>query len=72
MQPVVEVDRKEVISMIKVSVEVRPGTARFTVAVKAQSIQQDMNIVAARYPASVARVTFPIYPGDFFVEDQTA
>jgi hypothetical protein len=35
---VVEVDRKEMIPMVKVSVEVCHGTARFTVAVKAQSI----------------------------------
>jgi hypothetical protein len=55
--------------MVKVSVEVRHGTARFPVAVKAQSIHQAMSIVTARYPDSDARVRFPIDPEGFFVED---
>ena len=58
--------------MVKVSVEVHGGTARFTVAVKAQSVQQALSIVAARHPASVARVKFPINPESFFVEDTAA
>ncbi len=41
--------------MVKVSIEVYSGTARFAVAIKAQSIQQALSIVAARYPGSVAR-----------------
>jgi hypothetical protein len=58
--------------MVKVSIEVRDGTARFTVAVKAQSVQQALSIVAARHPASVARVKFPTNPESFFVEDSAA
>lgn len=58
--------------MVKVSVEVHGGTARFTVAVKAQSVQQALSIVAARHPASVARVKFPIDPQSFFVGDSAA
>ena len=58
--------------MIKVSIEVRDGTARFAVAVLAKSIQQALNIVAARYPGSVAKVKFPIKPEGLFVEDVAA
>ena len=58
--------------MVKVSVEVHDGTARFTVAVRAQSVQRALSIVAARHPASVARVKFPIDPESFFVDDSAA
>ena len=58
--------------MVKVSIEVHDGTARFAVAVLAKSIQQALSIVAARYPGSVARVKFPIDPESFFVEDSAA
>jgi hypothetical protein len=58
--------------MVKVSIEVHDGSARFTVAVKAQSVQQALTIVAARHPASVARVKFPINPESFFVDDSAA
>jgi hypothetical protein len=58
--------------MVKVSIEVHDRTARFIVAVKAQSIQQAQRILQARHPASVVRVKFPIDPGSFFVEDCAA
>jgi len=58
--------------MVKVSVEVHDGTTRFTVAVRAQGVQQALSIVAARHPASVARVKFPIDPESFFVDDSAA
>ena len=58
--------------MVKVSIEVHDGTARFTVAVKAQSVRQALSIVAARHPTSVARVKVPINPESFFVEDSAA
>ena len=58
--------------MVKVSIEVHDGTARFMVAVKAQSIQQALGIVAARHPSSVTRVKFPIDPESFFVENSAA
>jgi hypothetical protein len=63
------------IQMIKVSIEVRNGTARFMVGVKveAQSIQQAQSIVQARYPGSVARVKFPTDPAEgFFLEERAA
>ena len=58
--------------MVKVSIEVHSGTARFAVAIKAQSIQQALSLVAARHPSSVTRVKFPIDPESFFVEDAAA
>ena len=58
--------------MVKVSIEVHSKTASFAVAIKAQSIQQALSIVAARHPSSVTRVKFPIDPESFFVEDSAA
>jgi hypothetical protein len=58
--------------MVKVSVEVRNGTARFMVGVKPNNIQQALSIVQTRYPAMVASVKFPIDPKGFFVEQRAA
>ncbi len=58
--------------MVKVSIEVHDGTARFMVAIKAQSIQQALSIVAALHPSGAAKVKFPIDPESFFVEDFAA
>ena len=55
--------------MVKVSVEVRSGSARFRVSVRAQSIRQAANIVSGWYPDGEIQVEFPIDPGGFFVED---
>jgi len=58
--------------MVKVSVEVRSGAARFRVGVQAQSIRQALGVVGARYPHSEVRVIFPIEPEGFFVEGRAA
>lgn len=58
--------------MVKVSIEVRNGAARFTVAVRAESIRRALNIVARRYPGRDIGVKFPVDPEGFFVEDPTA
>ena len=58
--------------MVKVSIEVRSGTARFMVGVKARDIQRALNIVQARYPASIAGAKFPIDPENFFVDEHAA
>jgi hypothetical protein len=57
--------------MVTVSIEVHSGTARFAVAIKAQSIQQALSIVAARHLSSVTRGKFPSDPESFLVEDST-
>jgi hypothetical protein len=58
--------------VVKVSVEVRGGGARFDVAVQAESIQRAVSIVAGRFPADDARVKFPIDPEGYFVKDPAA
>ena len=55
--------------MVKVSIQVSNGTARFSVAVRAESIQRAVSLVGGRYPGREVRVKFPIEPEGFFVED---
>jgi hypothetical protein len=55
--------------MIKVSVEVRSGTARFRVSVQAQSIRRALGMVESRYPHGEVRLVFPIEPEGFFVSE---
>lgn len=58
--------------MVKVSVGVRGGTARFRVAVQAESIRRALSPVGGRYPGSDLWVVFPIDPERFFVEVRSA
>jgi len=46
--------------MVKVSIEVRSGAARFRVAVQAESVQRAVSIAGGRYPGRDVRVTIPI------------
>ena len=55
--------------MVKLSVEMRSGSARFWVSVQAQSIQQATNIVAGWYPDGDVRIKFPLDPEGIFVEE---
>ena len=48
--------------MVRISVEVRSGTARFRVGVQAPSIREALGVVAGRYPRGVVGVAFPIEP----------
>lgn len=63
---------KRVWGMIRISVQVSSGTARFRVAVQAESIERALKSVARQYPDRVYEVTFPIDPETFFVEDSVA
>jgi hypothetical protein len=58
--------------MIRVSVQLRSGAARFRVAVQAQSIEGALEIVKRYNPNKDCRVTFPIDPETFFVRDGVA
>ncbi len=58
--------------MVKVTIEVRNGAARFAVAVRAESIRGALNFVASRYPGHDLGVKFPVDPEGFFVEDPAA
>jgi hypothetical protein len=55
--------------MIRISVQMSSGTARFRVAVQAESIERALENVAKQNPGKVSEVTFPIDPESFFVED---
>ena len=57
--------------MVRISVDVRSGTARFRVGVQAQSIRKALSMLAGSYPHSVVEVAFPIEPEGFFVHQQT-
>jgi len=53
--------------VIRVSVEVQSGVARFRAVVWGESIDQALGLVRGRYPGCEARVLFPIEPEAFFV-----
>ena len=53
--------------MVKVFVEVRSGTARFSVGVQAQSIREALSVVEGRYPQGKIRVASPRAPEGIFV-----
>ncbi len=58
--------------MIKVSIEVGRGVARFRVAVQAESIRRALEMAEALHPGADPRVAFPIDPEAFFVGDPAA
>jgi hypothetical protein len=58
--------------MVKVSIEVRSGAARFRVGVQAESIERAVNLVEKRFPGRNVKVSFPIDPEVFFGECSAA
>jgi uncharacterized iron-regulated membrane protein len=54
--------------MIRVSMEVREGTALSRATVRAESIREAVSITRERYPGHDVRVVFPIDSEDFFIE----
>ena len=55
--------------MIRISVHVSSGTARFSVAIQAESIERALEIVARQNPGKECEVAFPIDPEAFFVDE---
>ena len=55
--------------MVKVSVEVISGAARFRVGVQAPSIREALSLVGGKYPHREVRVAFPIESERFFVQE---
>jgi hypothetical protein len=55
--------------MIKISIEVESGVARFKVAVQAESIERALEIAKRYNPGKDCKVVFPIDPEVFFVGD---
>lgn len=58
--------------MIEVLVEVGNDTARFGVAVRAESTRRAVDIVKSYYAGVSVRMVHPIEPETFFVRDPTA
>ena len=58
--------------MVRVTVDIESGTARYRVAVQAESIQRALELVERMEPDSEFRVAFPIDPDTFFVKDPAA
>ena len=58
--------------MIRISVQVSSGAARFRVAVQAESIERALEIMVRQYPGKECEVAFPIDPETFFVGDSVA
>jgi hypothetical protein len=55
--------------MIRISVQVSSGAARFRVMVQAESIERTLEIVGIQNSDKECEVAFPIDPETFFVED---
>jgi hypothetical protein len=58
--------------VIKISVEVGRGAARYRIAVQAESIERALEIVERQNPVCEAKVAFPLDPEVFFVWDAAA
>ncbi len=58
--------------MVRISVEVSSGAARFRVMVQAESIERALEIARRYNPDKECRVTFPLDPETFFIEDRVA
>ena len=58
--------------MVRVSIEVRSGAARFRVGIQASSIQRAVSLAESLNSSSNVRVIFPIDPEGFFVGDPSA
>ena len=56
--------------MIRVSMEVREGTALSRATVRAESIREAVSITRERYPGREVRVSFPIDAEGFFVDTE--
>ena len=56
--------------MVRISVEVKSGTATFRVAVQAPSIERALQIVQCQNPTKKCSVRFPIDPEAFFAEEE--
>ena len=58
--------------MIRISVEVGGGAARYRVAVQAGSIRRALEIAEALRPGGDPKVTLPVEPEASFVRDPAA
>ena len=54
--------------MVRITVQVSSGAARFRVMVQAETIERALEIARRHNPAAECRVSFPIDPESFFTE----
>jgi hypothetical protein len=54
--------------MVRISIQVGSGSARFRVRVQAESIERALEIARRHNPAADCQVSFPIDPESFFAE----
>ena len=57
--------------MIRISVEVSRGLARFRVSVQAESIERALDIAQTLNPGKECKVVFPIDAEGFFVNEES-
>jgi hypothetical protein len=55
--------------VVRITIEVGAGAARYRIAVQAESIRRALEIVEGLNPGNHFRVAFPIDPETFFVKD---
>jgi hypothetical protein len=58
--------------MVRISVEVKSGSAPSSVMVQAESIERALEIAKSNNPGKECWVTFPLDPETFFLEDSVA
>ncbi len=58
--------------MVRVTVEVGRGAIQYRIAVQAESILRALEIAEGMNPGREIKVTFPIDPDSFFVEESAA
>ena len=57
--------------MVRISIEVGNGAARFSVSVQAESIERALEIVKRQNPGKDCKVSFPIDAEAFFFEEDS-
>ena len=57
--------------MVRISIEVSNGAARFSVSVQAESIERALEIVEGQNPGKDCNVRFPIDAEAFFFEEES-
>ena len=58
--------------MVRISVDVKSGTACFRVMVQAETIERALEIARRHNAGKECQVTFPLDPETFFIEDYAA
>ena len=57
--------------MVRISIEVSSGAARFSVSVQAESIERALEIAERQNPGKDCKVNFPIDAEAFFVKEDS-